>query len=420
MKELRTIILAAGRGTRMQSQVPKVLHAVCGQAIIDYVIEVARKLGSLKIYAVLGFKSDEVKSYLPETIQTVVQKKLLGTADAIRSCAPHFKNYRRDVLILSGDTPLLDSKIVGQVVKTHRHSKAALTFLTAIVPQPSGYGRIIRNYQGQVTAIREEKDAHNAEKAIQEINVGVYCFDGPTLFRSINKIKLNPRKKEFYLTDIVDLLIAEGLKVETVLTPDYQQGLGVNTRDDLALCEEIIRKRILRRFMLQGITIVDPLTTFIAADAKIGQDTVIRPFTFIENNVTIGSNCLLGPFCRIRPGSYIDDGVEIGNFTEISRTRMGKNSLMKHFSFLGDARLGERVNIGAGTVTANYDGKNKNITTIADDAFIGSDSVLIAPVKVGKKAVTGAGTVLTKGKNVPDGEMAVGVPARVMARRKNK
>lgn len=418
MKPLQTIILAAGRGVRMKSEIPKVLHPVCGKPMLQYMVDVARRLRSLKIYVVLGFKNEVIRQSLSQDLRVVIQKKLLGTADAVRSAEPFLKNLKGDVLILSGDTPLLTIETIRRVIQKHQTSGAACTFLTAVVDRPQGYGRIIRDVAGKVIAVREEKDAALAEKEISEINVGVYCFQTKILFQFLKVIRLNKKKKEFYLTDIIDLLAHKGARIETVVTEDPHEGLGINTREDLSFAESVIRTKILRRFMHRGVTIQDPQTTYIDENVKIGEDTVIRPFTVIESDVRIGRRCWIGPFCHLRPGSRISPGVEIGNFTEVSRTKIGEKSLMKHFGFLGDAKLGRRVNIGAGTVTANFDGKSKNKTAILDDAFIGSDSILVAPVKIGKRAATGAGCVVSRGHHVPDGKVAVGVPARVIARRK--
>ena len=417
MKNLRTIILAAGKGTRMKSDVPKVLHEVCGRAVIEYVIDVARAAGSLKTYIVLGHKMDEVKEHLEEDLIVVAQKKLLGTADAVRSAEKYFRNFNGDVLILCGDTPLLHSATIKNIVNKHRRSRAACTFLTAVVHNPQGYGRIIRGEQGPVVAIREDKDAEGLERNIAEINVGVYCFQSKFLFQALKEVKLNPKKREFYLTDTIENFSQKNLKIETVETLEPVEGMGINTKEDLAITQDAMRQRILRDFMLQGITVVDPATTYIDASVKIGQDTVIKPFTFIEGNVRIGRRCKIGPFARLRPGTRIGNNVEVGNFTEVSRTKVGHHTLVKHFSFLGDAVIGSRVNIGAGTVTANFDGTNKNTTQILDQAFIGSDSILVAPVKIGTRAVTAAGSVITRGKNVPDGSVAMGVPAVITSRR---
>ncbi|VAX36873.1 N-acetylglucosamine-1-phosphate uridyltransferase / Glucosamine-1-phosphate N-acetyltransferase [hydrothermal vent metagenome] len=413
MPDLRTIILAAGKGTRMKSDLPKVLHQVGGRPIIQYVIDVVKAVGSLKTYIVVGHQGTKVEAFLGKGFCCVEQKKLLGTADAVRCTEKELRAYHGDVLILCGDTPLLDKAVIKQVVQKHRKTKASVTFLTATVNDPQGYGRIIRNERGQAVVIREEKDADASEKKIKEINAGVYCFRSQDLFSVLKAIKLNKKKKEFYLTDIVELFVNKGLKAKTVETQDVSSCLGVNTKEDLAVAETVMRERILKNFMLQGVTIIDPKTTYIDADVKIGKDTVIRPFTFIERDVHIGNTCCIGPFARLRPGVRLSDSVEIGNFTEVSRTKMGKGTYMKHFSYLGDAVVGSKVNIGAGAITANFDGKNKNITKIDDEAFIGSDSVLVAPVTVGKKAVIGAGSVVTKGTKVPPRKVAMGIPARV-------
>ncbi len=418
MSNLWTIILAAGKGTRMKSDYPKVLHKICGKVLIDYVLDVAKTVGSLKTFVVLGHKIDVVKAYLPKQYIPVEQKPLLGTADAVRKTQRYFQNFSGDVLVLCGDTPLLTKQTVKNLVVRHRRIKAACTFLTVVVHNPQGYGRIIRDDKGAAVAIREDKDALGLEREIAEINVGVYCFQSKLLFKALAEVKINAKKKEFYLTDVIENFASKGLKVETIETQDPLEGLGVNNREDLALAQSVLRQRVLKDLMLSGVTIVDPSTTFVDASVRIGQDTIIRPFTFIEGNVKIGRRCMVGPFARLRSGTQIADDVEIGNFGEISRTKIGRKTVMKHFGFLGDARIGAKVNIGAGTVTANYDGQNKNTTIISDQAFIGSDSVLVAPVKIGKFAVTGAGSVVTKGKNVPDRGIAIGVPATVTLRRK--
>jgi bifunctional UDP-N-acetylglucosamine pyrophosphorylase / glucosamine-1-phosphate N-acetyltransferase len=417
MAQLRTIILAAGKGTRMKSQTPKVLHAVGGRPLIQYVLDIARQVGSLKIFVALGHQMPKVSAVLGDDVTAYEQKKLLGTADAIRQASRFFSGYSGDVLILCGDTPLLRLATVRQILRRHRSAKADCTFLTAVVANSNGYGRIIRRADASPIAIREEKDASLEEKDIKEINVGVYCFKSAVLFEGLKKIKLNPKKKEFYLTDIIDILSRESRKIITVSTEDACEGLGVNSREELATAANILRQRTLTRLMENGVTIEDPASTFINPDAVIGQDTIIRPFTYIESGVRIGHNCQIGPFARLRPGTRIGNYTEIGNFAEVSRTQMGERCFMKHFSFLGDARIGNEVNIGAGVVTANYDGVNKNTTVVADNAFIGSDSILVAPVTIGRKAVTGAGCVVVKGKNIPAGAIAVGVPARVILKK---
>ncbi len=416
MSRLRTIILAAGKGIRMKSDIPKVLHEVCGKPIIQYVLDVAQATGSLKIYLVVGHNREAVRKRSAAGLVVVNQPRRRGTADAVRCVERYLKNCRDNILILCGDTPLLNGELVKNLVYQHQQAKAVCTLLTAIVPNPQGYGRIIRNDRGAVVAIREDKEVRGAERNISEINVGVYCVRCPELFDALRSVRLNPKKKEFYLTDIIALFHQKDFKIETVATSDPSEGLGVNTKEDLAVAERITRERILKNFMRDGVTIIDPYTTYIDADVQIGKDTCIRPFTLIEKDVRIGHRCVIGPFARLRPNVRIGNDVEIGNFIEVSRTRVGNKTRIKHFSFLGDATVGSAVNIGAGTVTANFDGKNKNLTKIADGAFIGSDAILIAPVVIGKRAVVGAGSVVTKGTVIPDEGMAVGVPAKIKRR----
>lgn len=416
MKRFKTIVLAAGKGVRMKSDLPKILHPICGRPMIDYVLNLAKSLDSLKTYVVLGHQNATVKKHLGGKVTVVIQKKLLGTADAIKSAQSFFRGDQWDVLVLSGDAPLLTKETIQGLLRKHRATKAGCTFLTAIVDCPCGYGRVIRDGQNQVIAIREDLDATEEEKKINEINAGVYCFHSRQLFDAIKTIGMNKKKKEFYLTDIMALFLEKNLTIETVTTQDQNEALGINTREDLACAHAVLRRRILRDFMLSGVTIEDPDTTYIDAGVKIGRDTTVHPYAIIENNVQIGSRCSIGPFCHIRPYSKIGNDVQLGNFTEVSRSTVGQGTLMKHFSFIGDAKIGKNVNIGAGVVTANFDGKNKNTTTIFDEAFIGSDSILVAPVRVGKGAMTGAGCVVTRHTNVPNGAIAFGVPAKIRRR----
>ncbi|HQO57235.1 MAG TPA: NTP transferase domain-containing protein [Candidatus Omnitrophota bacterium] len=413
MDHVTTIILAAGKGTRMKSRVPKVLHALCGKPIIQHVLEAVHAAGSLKTYVVLGHQSGQVREALGPDVTTYEQKDLLGTADAVRQGERFFRDYTGDILILCGDTPLLRKETIRSVIRRHKRTGAACTFLTAFLENSHGYGRVIRHASGKAVAIREEKDASLEEKKIREINVGVYCVHKDALFSALRDVPLNAKKKEYYLTDMVAILAQRGAPIETVGTPDAMEGVGINSREDLAVAERVLRFRVLRKLMLSGVTIVDPATTYIDGKARIGQDTIIHPCTVIETNVTIGEQCVIGPFARIRPGTRIGNRVQIGNFAEVSRSVMGEHCFMKHFSFLGDARLGANVNIGAGVVTANYDGKNKNQTRVGARAFVGSDSILVAPVEIGPDAMTGAGCVVTRGTKVPPGNVIVGVPGRI-------
>lgn len=412
------IILAAGKGTRMKSEMPKVLHHVCGKAMIDYVVDSAKAVSS-KICIVLGHGHKLVEQNFESDIDIAIQKKLLGTADAIKSASSSFKGFKGNILVLCGDVPLLETTSIRKLLTAHNRSKSSCTFLSAELENPCGYGRVIRKDGNNVIAIREEKDATLKEKAICEINTGLYCFKARDLFNGLDKIKLNKKKNEYYLTDIISVFVEEKKSVRVVRLGNPVEGLGINTRRDLAEANRILNKRTLDRLMDQGVTIVDSGTTHVGTNVKVGQDTIIFPFTFIENDVKIGKRCKLGPFCHIRPKTQIKDEAQIGNFTEVSRSTIGEQSLMKHFGFLGDASVGKKANIGAGVVTANYDGKNKSKTIIGDEAFIGSDSILVAPVKVGKKSMTGAGCVVPRQRNIPNGKTMVGVPGRIKPKGKS-
>lgn len=414
MKPLRTIILAAGKGTRFKSETPKVLHHLAGKPVLQYVLDVAEAVGSLRTYVVVGHKADMLKQAVIGRADVVLQQQQLGTAHAVRSCAGHFKGVKGDVLVMCGDTPLLDKQVIRKLLVRHRKSGNVCTVLTALLQDPSGYGRIIRDAKGSFMAIREHKDCSSEEAKVCEINTGVYCFDAVALFGSIHAVKCNAKKKEFYLTDVIELFRTRGVKVDAFVTNDGTANLGLNTRAELALAEKIKRDRVLKALMDSGVTIVDPGTTYIEDDVSIGQDTIIHPCTYIHAGVRIGRDCSIGPFARLRPGTKLGRGVTIGNFTELSRSVLADGVTMKHFSFLGDARVGAGANIGAGAVTANYDGKNKNITKIGRKAFIGCDTVLVAPVEVGDGAVAGAGSVVTPGRSIPAGMVGVGIPARVI------
>ncbi|MCA9401625.1 MAG: bifunctional N-acetylglucosamine-1-phosphate uridyltransferase/glucosamine-1-phosphate acetyltransferase [Candidatus Omnitrophica bacterium] len=424
MVELRSIILAAGKGTRMKSDVPKVLQLICGYPIIHYPLVLTKAVRSLKNYIVLGHKGEAVQKYLSAnykiSMDFIEQKQQNGTAHAVKCVVPKLKSFRGDVLILCGDTPLLETSTIKELIRKHRISKASVTFLTAVVREPFGYGRIIRDGHGRAAAIREEKDAQGIEKNIAEINVGVYCFKAQDLIEGLKKIKVNKLKGEYYLTDIIENFYGSGWKIETVESDNVQEGLGVNTFVDLSVAEKVHRQKILRQHMLNGVKILDPQTTFIDHNVSFGKDCVIYPYTFIHEDVKIGNNCVIGPFARIRPATRLGDRVEVGNFTEISRTKVGDECFVKHFSFLGDAAIGKQVNVGAGTITANFDGKEKHKTRVGDGVFIGSDTVLIAPVTIGKKAKIGAGSVVTSRKKIPEHAVAMGVPAKVVERGKGK
>jgi bifunctional UDP-N-acetylglucosamine pyrophosphorylase/glucosamine-1-phosphate N-acetyltransferase len=419
MKNNVAIILAAGKSTRLKLDLPKVLQPILGRPLLSYVIDAVRDAEIRKIFVVLGFKRDLIKKILSKDIECIIQERQRGTADAVRCAEKKLKEYSGDILVVYGDHPLLRSQTLKRLILYHKRGAFDCTLLTAKISNPSGYGRIIRNKNNRVIRIIEEINCSKEQLRICEVNGGVLCFKSDVLFDSLKDIKINERKKEFYLTDIVRILSQKGAKIGDIFS-DFpeEDALGVNTQTDLIRANELMRKRRISELILKGVRIISPDTTFIDFDVSIGKNSVIYPFTVIEKDVKIGKNCSIGPFCRIREGTVIKDNVELGNFTEVVRSDIKERTKIKHFSYLGDARIGKSVNIGAGVVTANFDGKRKNVTYIKDKAFIGSDTILVAPVKVGKNAVTGAGCVVTKKKNVPDNTTVVGVPAK-MLRRKN-
>lgn len=417
-KKFAGIILAAGEGTRMKSAIPKVLHPLCARPMLAYVLDLAKKLRLSKTLVVVGNKKELLKDLLDEyPVKAIFQSERLGTADAVKRAQGILRSFSGNILILYGDQPLLQAKTLKELMQKHLASCASATILTASTEDPCGYGRIVRDNYARITAIIEDKDATNEQKNIKEVNTGIICFKKNDLFKAIAKIKPDNAKREYYLTDAIKIMAGEGLVVESLcITVDAAQAQGINSRQDLAQAQKIMRLRILDNLMASGVSIIDPQATHIDYDCKIGQDSIIYPFTVIEKDVIIGKFCRIGPFCHLRPGTRIEDRAMIGNFTEVVRSRIGKETLMKHFSYIGDAAVGRNVNIGCGTVTANFDGKNKLKTVINDNAFVGADTILRAPVKIGKKAVTGAGSVVTK--EVKAGEVVAGVPARPLLKRK--
>lgn len=438
MEKVAAVILAAGKGTRMKSALPKVLHKVCGKPMVQYVLDAASKAGAEKRILVVGFGRQKVEEVLGSYYDYVEQKEQLGTGHAIRQTADLLADYQGDVLVICGDTPLLRAETLKEFLQYHRMKKAKATILTAHLEQPFGYGRIIRSNEGKVEKIVEEKDASAAEKTVQEINTGTYCFSAPELFTYLNEITTDNAQGEYYLTDVIALLRQDNLAVEAFLTQVAEETGGVNSRRHLAEAERLMNQRTLQRLMDEGVTIVSPENTFIQPDVQVGRDTVIYPFTILEGRTVIGSDCFIGPnsriahsiigrgtiveqstvlesvlgaeckvgpFAYIRPGSEVKDQVKIGDFVEIKKTIIGQGSKVPHHSYLGDAEVGTGVNIGAGTITCNYDGKNKYKTVIGDRVFVGSNTNLVAPVSIGVGAVIGAGS--TVNKNVPDRALGI-------------
>ena len=417
MRNIAAVILAAGEGTRMKSSIPKILHPICGKPMIRYLIDAIDSIGVHNIIVVVGHRSDMVKKALPG-IRCVKQARLLGTGDAILQTKRVLLNDKKidSVLVACGDVPLLTPETLKGIIDRHLAARSGCTLLSAYLKNPTGYGRIVRSDNNRVVKIIEELDASIYEKVIEEINVGVYCFDKDILFKALEKITPDNKKDEYYLTDTIEILAKSNLSVDSVSTESPEEFLGINTRKDLMQAEGLVRDRILNRILQKGVSIIDPSHTYIEEGVEIGKDTVIYPYTFIENNVRIGLRCNIGPFARLRSGTTIGDEAGIGNFVEIVRSHVGKYTKIKHQCYIGDSVIGKRVNIGAGTIVANYDGRTKHKTIIEDNAFIGTGTILIAPVKIGKAAITGAGSVVTKNHNVPAGKTVVGVPAGMLKR----
>lgn len=412
MKNISAIILAAGKGKRMKSDIPKVLHQVSGMPMILLVIDILKKAGINKIVVVVGFGADSVRKILPGDIIIVNQGEPLGTGHAVQCTKKVFSGYKGDLLIVCGDMPLIKTDTIKALVRNHYKNKSDCTVLTGILKKPDGYGRIVRDKNENVIRIMEDKDSPSEIKAIKEINSGTYCFKAEKLFDALARVDTKNKQGEFYLTDTVGILNGRGSIVKAFCVDNEEEICGISSRRDLAYVQEIMNRRIIEKHMDNGVTIVDPATTFIDVRAKIGRDTVINPFTVIRGDVTIGSHCEVGPFTHLRDKTVLSDTAEVGNFVEVKKTRIGRHTKAKHLTYLGDAIIGENVNIGAGTITANYDGKNKHQTVIKDKVFIGSNTTIVAPVVIGRGAVTGAGSVVLRNRNVPANTVVVGVPAK--------
>lgn len=415
-KDTACVILAAGLGTRMKSSLPKVLHEISGKTMIERTMELIRPFGFRPSVVVAGYKGREVAKFV-KGAKVVKQTKMRGSADAVMRTKGALDRFKGDVVILYSDTPLIEQETMRRLIAKHKGTGAACTLLTARLKDPTGYGRILRDDAEKIARIIEEEETSLYDKVIDEINVGAYCFDSRELFGALKEVRPDNKKKEYYLTDIVSILRKRNLKIESLCTDDEDEAIGVNSKEDLAKAESVVYKRTIKKFLNEGVTIIDPRNTYISADSAIGRDTVIRPYTIIENGVRIGKRCVIGPFARIRPGTKLSEGVEIGNFVEVARSSVGKDTKIKHHSYIGDTVIGEKVNIGAGTITANYDGKKKNRTVIKDRAFIGSGTIFVAPATIGKGAVTGAGCVVTRKTKVPDSSVVAGVPARILKRK---
>ncbi|MBI1977819.1 MAG: bifunctional N-acetylglucosamine-1-phosphate uridyltransferase/glucosamine-1-phosphate acetyltransferase [Candidatus Omnitrophica bacterium] len=417
-KPLAALILAAGRGERMNSNLPKVLHKAAGYTLIEHVVSAVRGAGITKVAVVIGVQSERVRSFL-KGVDLVLQKLRLGTGHAVMQAERLFGHWPGELLMLPGDAPCVRTETLRNFVRAHQEGLADLTVLTAEIDDPTGYGRILRQGE-QVVGIREELDASDSERAITEVNSGIYMFNARLLFKRLHEVQRNEKKEEYYLTDVVEAFHRSGGKVRAFKIQDRTELLGINTRKELSVAHQALSERELARHSKAGVTIVNPLQTSIAKGVRIGRDTTIHPFTWIEPGVVIGRNCEIGPFAKVRSGSQIGDRAVIGSFVEIVRSKVGRGTFVKHLSYLGDARIGNKVNVGAGTITANFDGKKKNRTVVENGVFLGCDTILVAPVKVGARAKTGAGAVVCGGHSVPRGKTVVGVPAKLMTKGKKQ
>jgi len=377
-----------------------------------------RDAGISDIVVVIGFGDDKLKNILPEDIRIVKQEKQLGTGHAVNCARRFFRKSNNDILVACGDMPLIQAKTYRNLIKQHQKKGISCTVLSGIVVDPQGYGRIIRDKKSEIERIGEDKDLSQKAKQITEVNSGAYCFRARDLFSVLSLIKKNNKQKEYYLTDSVHLLVAKGRRVSSVKIVNEVEIYGVTNRHSLAQANRIVNNWIIDKHLRQGVTIIDPATTYIDIRVKIGKDTVIHPLTVIDGNVNIGAGCVIGPFAHLRDKSVIKDRAEIGNFVEVKKSIVGKRTKAKHLTYLGDTVLGEQVNIGAGTITANYDGKYKHRTVIRDKVFIGSNTTLVAPIVIGKGALTGAGSVVLRNRNIPANTIVVGAPARVLRKKK--
>jgi bifunctional UDP-N-acetylglucosamine pyrophosphorylase / glucosamine-1-phosphate N-acetyltransferase len=411
------IILAAGQGKRMKSDRAKVLHEVCGRPMIHYVVDAARRAGARTIVVVVGYAHDQVLEALRDEPDIVfaTQSEQLGTGHAVKICRPLLTDYQGPAMILVGDEPLLRPEPLADLLARQKQEGAACLLGTAKVHDAMGFGRILRDSAGRFLRIVEERDCSPEEKAIREVNPSCYVFELPLLWDALEQIGTSNAQHEYYLTDAPERLLAMGRKVMALNVLRGDDILGINTRQHLAHAETVMQARIQDHWMTEGVTIVSPHNTFIDGRATIGRDTVIHPFTVISGDVTIGSHCQVGPLAHLRPGTVLEDGVEVGAFVEVKQSYLETGTIARHLAYLGNASIGRDVNIGAGAITANFDGSRKSETEIGDRARIGAGAVMVAPVKIGQDAVVGAGAVVTRGKHIEDGDTVVGVPARPLA-----
>ena len=433
----KALILAAGQGTRMKSEDSKVLHKVFDKALVDYPVLAAKEVGIQEICLIVGHKAEEVQKYFSDKVSYALQKEQLGTGHAVMQ-AGDFIDDEGEVLILYGDTPLITGQTLKKMLDFHRLNKNGATVLSAVVAEPAGYGRIVRNERNEFVKIVEQKDASVAEEKIQEINAGMYVFEAGLLKYALSQLTNHNVQKEYYLTDTLEILLSKGYRVDAVATDSVNDILGVNSRVQLAEVTEIMKERINEKHMLGGVTIIDPKSTYIGPDVIIGQDTIIEPGCILEGNTSIGTNCRIGyhskikntfignavdveisvitdsfidegthigPFAYLRPHSHIGKNIKVGDFVEIKNANIGDGTKISHLTYIGDADVGKNVNFGCGTVVVNYDGEKKHRTTVKDNAFIGCNTNLVSPVVIEEGAYTAAGSTITQ--TVPKNSLGI-------------
>ena len=438
-KTFSFLILAAGKGTRMKSIKPKVLHEVAGKPImshiIDKILSIRNNISIDRISVVLGKESREIKFYIENNykdIDIIIQNNQLGTADAVLAAESTFKNYKGKLIILCGDTPLITSKLLLDLIKLSKNFRLGLSGFKA--KNPKGYGRIVLNNVNQVSTIIEENDANNSQKKIDLCNSGIYVSESKLLYSLLSKVKFNSKNKEMYLTDIIYIANKDNIEIGITYSKEVES-LGVNDRKGLAMAEKEMQNILREKAMKKGVTLISPETVFFSIDTKISKDVHIEPnvvfgpgvkigegvrikaFCHLEG-VTIKKNCTIGPFARLRPGTILEEYSKIGNFVEVKKSKIKKGAKVNHLSYVGDADIGSNVNIGAGVITCNYDGVNKNKTTIGNNSFVGSNVSLVAPLKVGSNSLIGAGSVITK--DVPKNMLAVERNKQVTIKKRNK
>ncbi len=437
-----SILLAAGQGTRMRSKLPKVLHQISGRPMVWHALRAVKGLVSIPPVLVVGYRAERVKSAVEEDVAYVLQEEQLGTGHAVACARPALEGQAETILVTFGDMPLLREESLEDLIKLHRKGDSPVTMTSFIGEEARGFGRVVRDDAGHVTAIVEQADATPEQLAIREYNVSAYCFEADWLWDALDEIPISP-KGEYYLTDVVGLAVEQGYQIDSLILEDETEAIGINNRVHLATAEKRMRERINEAWMLAGVTIVNPESTYIECDVQIGQDTVIHPNTHLRCGTNIGEDCqigpdtvlvntrvgnqveiiaslaesaeiadrvTMGPYCHLRKGAVLKEDVHLGNFGEVKESVLGAGTKMGHVSYIGNATIGKRVNIGAGTITCNYDGEKKNPTEIGDDAFIGSDTMLVAPVKIGDRSITGAGAVVTR--DVPQDTLVLGMPAK--------